>query len=153
MESLEENSVSYYRLYEKIALVSLLKREMNKSSGIDSIDLTSSTNYFLLGTLGCLTPDTQTKKKKNKQQNVNNNNNNNTSTITRANEQNQLLHFYVFNVTRERNLHLTTCSNDKRLLIFQNISHSLSKIGLRNGESFVCSKISVTHWSLIELFR
>ncbi len=35
MEGIEQDSDSYYRLYEKIALVSLLKKEMRKhSSGI-----------------------------------------------------------------------------------------------------------------------
>ena len=32
MEGIEQDSYSYYRLYEKIALVSLLKKEMNKQS-------------------------------------------------------------------------------------------------------------------------
>ena len=147
MESLEEeNSVSYYRLYEKIALVSLLKREMTKTSGIDSNGFGRCFHCdFLLGNLGCITPDTQTKKKKQQQQQQQNvNNNNNTSTITRD----QLLHFYVFNVTRERNLHLATSSDDKRLLIFQNISNSLYKIGLRNGESFeeiACHRLKDIH--------
>jgi hypothetical protein len=32
MESIEQDSYSYYRLHEKIALVSLLKKEMRKHS-------------------------------------------------------------------------------------------------------------------------
>ncbi len=37
-------------------------------------------------------------------------------------------------MSRERNLHLSTNSYDKRLLILNNISNGLYKIGLRNGE-------------------
>ena len=32
MENIEQDSYSYYRLHEKIALVSLLKKEMRKNS-------------------------------------------------------------------------------------------------------------------------
>lgn len=40
MEDIEHDSYSYYRLYEKIALVSLLKKEMKKHSitGIELFD-------------------------------------------------------------------------------------------------------------------
>jgi hypothetical protein len=64
---------------------------------------------------------------------VNNNNNNNVSRQT-TDQSNTLLQFYVFNVSRERNIHLSVNSNDKRLLSFYNISNGLYKIGLRNGE-------------------
>ena len=132
---MESNSYSYYRLYEKLALVSLLKGEMSKPSGIDFIFSLSIfpvfSKCFILGNLTCINNDTQTKKK---QENVNNNNNNNNNNTSTSDEQNALLHFYVFNIDRERNLHLTTNSKDKRLLIFSNISNSLYKMGLRNGK-------------------
>lgn len=138
MESIDESSNGYYRLYEKIALVSLLKREMSKTSSGRSMELKF---VFYLGNLGCITPDTQTKKKKKKQeQNVNNNNNILSRTTITTDETNQFLHFYVFNLSRERNLHLSTHVDDKRLLIFQNISNSLQKIGLRNGENILSNE-------------
>jgi hypothetical protein len=73
---------------------------------------------------------------------VNNNNNNNVSRQT-TDQSNTLLQFYVFNVSRERNIHLSVNSNDKRLLSFYNISNGLYKIGLRNGEFLVI--LSVCH--------
>jgi len=45
MEGIEHDSYSYDRLYEKIALVSLLKREMRKHSTSPGINLFI---YFLL---------------------------------------------------------------------------------------------------------
>jgi hypothetical protein len=138
MEDTEENSYSYYRLYEKIALVSLLNNEMRKPStpkkfsGINFFNffLIYIFVFFLLGSLSCVNSDINSKKK---QHNINNNNNNNISPLT-TDEQNSSLQFYVFTVNRERNLHLSTNSNDKRLLIFYNISNGLYKTGLRNGE-------------------
>ncbi len=62
------------------------------------------------------------------------NNNNNNVSIQTTDQSNTLLQFYVFNVSRERNIHLSVNSNDKRLLSFYNISNGLYKIGLRNGE-------------------
>jgi hypothetical protein len=54
MEGIEQNSYSYYRLYEKIALVSLLKKEMskhsntNKTSGINSFSFDFINLSFLI---------------------------------------------------------------------------------------------------------
>ncbi|CAF2940256.1 unnamed protein product [Rotaria sp. Silwood2] len=76
----------------------------------------------------CVTSDTRSLKK---QRNINYNNN---ISPQETDEQNSLLQFYIFDVSRERNLHLSTCSNDKRLLIFSNISNGLHKMGVRNGE-------------------
>ena len=45
-----------------------------------------------------------------------------------------LLQFYIFDVSRERNLHLNANPKDKRLLLFGNVSTGLYKIGLRNGK-------------------
>lgn len=50
-----------------------------------------------------------------------------------ADEQNQLLEFYIFDISNERSFHLTNDSNDKRLIIFYNISNGLYTIGIRNG--------------------
>ncbi|CAF1474788.1 unnamed protein product [Adineta steineri] len=118
MESIEQNSYSYYDLHEKIALVSLLKTEMKKHS----------ISKKFSGNIGCAHNDVQLEKK---QINMNNNNNNNLS-IQPIDESNTLLHFYIFNASRERNIHLSMNSNDKRLLIFYNISHGLYKNGVRN---------------------
>lgn len=85
--------------------------------------------FFYLGNLNCGSSERQSKRK---QQNVNNNNNNGSSQLN--DEQNSLLHFYLFDISRERNLHLNINSYDKRLLNFSNISNSLYKIGLRNGK-------------------
>jgi len=84
--------------------------------------------FVILGSLNCVRSDTHSKRK---QHNINNNNNTSSPTID---QQHTLLHFYIFDISRERNLHLSTNSYDKRLLIFYNISNGLYKIGLRNGE-------------------
>ena len=62
------------------------------------------------------------------------NNNNNNTTTPAIDEQNPLLEFYIYDVTHERNLHLTIDANDKRLIIFHNISKSLYSTGIRNGK-------------------
>ena len=59
-------------------------------------------------------------------------------TSTRAaDEQHHLLEFYIFDVRHKRNLNLTTDSDDKRLIIFYNISNGLYALGIRNGELFL----------------
>ncbi|CAF1110630.1 unnamed protein product [Rotaria sordida] len=121
MENIEQKSHSYYRLHEKIALVSLLKKEMKKHS---------TSNRFS-GNFSCVSSDTHSPKT---QRNTNNNNN---ISPQPTDEQNTLLQFYIVNVSRERNLHLSTCSYDKRLLIFFNISNGLHKLGVRNGDILI----------------
>ncbi|CAF4088974.1 unnamed protein product, partial [Rotaria sordida] len=79
----------------------------------------------------CVSSDTHSPKT---QRNTNNNNN---ISPQPTDEQNTLLQFYIVNVSRERNLHLSTCSYDKRLLIFFNISNGLHKLGVRNGDILI----------------
>ena len=137
MEDIEQHSCSYYRLHEKIALISLLNKEMknhsilDKFSGIKSF-IATVFNYslFYLANLSCITSEARALKE---QRNTNNNNNKDISSHPTG-EPNVLLQFYVFDVSDERNLRLSTCSSDKRLLIFCNTSNGLYKKGLRNGE-------------------
>jgi len=46
MEGIEHDSYSYYRLYEKIALVSLLKKEMRKHSTSNKFSGINFLNFF-----------------------------------------------------------------------------------------------------------
>lgn len=126
------NSYSYYDLHEKIALVSLLRTDMRKqssptsSAGSQCIPRTQRLFALLVpGSFG------STDKK---QANVNNNNNNNNGCLQGSDEASVVLQFHVLNVSRERSLHLSKNVNDKRLVIFYNVSNGLYKLGLRNGE-------------------
>lgn len=159
----QQDSYSYYRLHQKIALVSLLTKEMRKQQqqhpqhfpcsstkkflGIHVVVFFSSliklSFLFLfihLGTfscdsLSCVSSNNVQSKKKHRNANNNNNNNNTTSTIQTADEQNNLLEFYVFDITDERQINLTNDLDDKRLLIFYDISNNLYTTGIRNGKS------------------
>jgi hypothetical protein len=82
--------------------------------------------------------------------NNNNNNNNNPSTQT-TDEQNHLLEFFIYDVTHERNLNVTIDANDKRLIIFYNISKSLYSIGIRNGKLFSTSFVVLMKIILSEI--
>jgi hypothetical protein len=141
MESIEHNSHSYYQLHEKIALLSLLKTEMRKqpaSTHLAGSDILLTSNsiphvcFFILGSIGFGNSEVQLDKK---QGNINNNNNNNNNgSIQSTDDSNVVLQFHLFNISRERSLHLSKNTNDQRLLIFYNVSNGLYKIGLRNGE-------------------
>ena len=164
MEEIEKDS--YYRLHQKIALVSLLTKQMKKQQqqpppqkqsfspssakkflGIFFFITFISLQIIHLGTfscdsLSCVSSNVQSKKK---HRNVNNNNNNNNNTATQTtDEQNHLLEFYIYDVTHERNLNLTVDANDKRLIIFYNISNGLYSIGIRNGK-FVLDFIRIVN--------
>jgi hypothetical protein len=151
MEEIEQDSSSYYRLHQKIALVSLLTKEMKQKQQQQEFSCSSAKKilgiifskisfvgklYFIsLGTfscdsLSCVSSNVQSKKK---HRNANNNNNNNTTTQT-ADEQNNLLEFYIFDITHQRQVNLTNDLDDKRLLIFYNVSNDLYTIGIRNGK-------------------
>lgn len=90
-----------------------------------------SLGTFSCDSLSCVSSNVQSKKK---HRNANNNNNNNTTTTQTADEQNHLLEFYIFDISHERHLNIINDSNDKRLIIFNNISNGLYTIGIRNGE-------------------
>ncbi|CAF0888434.1 unnamed protein product [Adineta ricciae] len=62
----------------------------------------------------------------------NSNNNNNNGIVQLTDDGNLFLEFYIFNISRERSIHLCKNPNDKRLLIFYNVSNGLYKIGVRN---------------------
>ncbi|UJR22808.1 hypothetical protein I4U23_025838 [Adineta vaga] len=76
--------------------------------------------------------DTQLDKKQ-----CNSNNNNNNGTLQSADESNVFLEFFIFNISRERSIHLCKNTNDKRLLSFYNISNGLYKNGVRNGDILI----------------
>jgi cellulose synthase/poly-beta-1,6-N-acetylglucosamine synthase-like glycosyltransferase len=90
-----------------------------------------SLGTFSCDSLSCVSSNNVQSKKKHR--NANKNNNNNTTAPT-VNEQNHLLEFYIYDVSYERHFNLTNDSNDKRLIIFNNISNGLYTIGIRNGE-------------------
>ncbi|CAF0764267.1 unnamed protein product [Rotaria sordida] len=141
MEDIEQDSYSYHRLHEKIALVSLLMKEMRdeqqqQQQHPQSFFLSSTKKRlgtFSCDSLSCVSSNVQTKMKhRDVNNNKNNNNNNNNISTSMADEQNHVLEFYVFNISHERNLNLIIDSNDKRLIIFYNISNGLYAIGVRN---------------------
>ena len=157
MQEIEQNSYSYYQLHEKIVLLSLLMREIRKQQHRQGSPPLSDRKFFgsilliifisLLYTyciyldifscnnLSCLSSNVQSKKNYHDiTNNSNNNNNNNTPTQMADDEQNHLLEFYVFDVSHERNLNLAIDSNNKRLIIFYNVSNDLHTIGIRNGK-------------------
>ncbi|CAF0819770.1 unnamed protein product [Rotaria sordida] len=141
MQDIEQDSYSYHRLHEKIALVSLLMKEMRdeqqqQQQHPQSFFLSSTKKRlgtFSCDSLSCVSSNVQTKMKhRDVNNNKNNNNNNNNISTSMADEQNHVLEFYVFNISHERNLNLIIDSNDKRLIIFYNISNGLYAIGVRN---------------------
>ncbi|CAF3800119.1 unnamed protein product [Adineta steineri] len=137
MNKSEQDSYSYYRLHEKIALVSLLKKEMRKpqQQQQQSFFIKKRLGTFSCDSLSCVSSNVQSRKKQhNVNNNNNNNNNNNTSSRPTTDEQNHLLEFYVFDVSHKRNFSLTNDLNDKRLIIFYDISNGLYTIGVRNGK-------------------
>ncbi|CAF2093894.1 unnamed protein product, partial [Rotaria magnacalcarata] len=100
-----------------------------------SIPKQISSNINTESNFSCISSDEHSSKK---QLNTNNNNNISSSpTTTTTDEHNSLLQFHMINVSRERNLHLSTNSNDKRLIIFYNIANGLYKMGLRNGDILI----------------
>ncbi|CAF3402413.1 unnamed protein product [Rotaria socialis] len=102
-----------------------------------SIPKQISSNINTKSNFSCISSDEHSSKK---QLNTNNNNNassSSSSSSPTADEHNSLLQFHMINVSRERNLHLSTNSNDKRLIIFYNIANGLYKMGLRNGDVLI----------------
>ncbi|CAF4293393.1 unnamed protein product [Rotaria socialis] len=133
-------SYSSHRLHEKIALVSLLMKEMNEQQQQqhpESFFLSSPKKYlgtFSCDSLSCVSSNVQSKTKRRDANNNKNTNNNNNVSTSMADEQNHVLEFYSFDISHERHLNLKIDSNGKRLIIFYNISNGLFTIGIRNGK-------------------
>ncbi|CAF1544813.1 unnamed protein product [Rotaria magnacalcarata] len=89
---------------------------------------------FSCDSLSCVSSNVQSKTKRRDANNNKNTNNNNNVSTSMADEQNHVLEFYLFDISHERNLNLKIDSNDKRLIIFYNISNGLFTIGIRNGK-------------------
>ncbi|CAF1576462.1 unnamed protein product, partial [Adineta steineri] len=113
-------------LSRKRAAQQLYLQKQIQNSNVDK-------STFSCDSLSCVSSNVQSRKKQhNVNNNNNNNNNNNTSSRPTTDEQNHLLEFYVFDVSHKRNFSLTNDLNDKRLIIFYDISNGLYTIGIRN---------------------
>ena len=162
MNDYERGSYSYYRLHEKIALISLLSTQirtqqqqqqqefcpflLRKRFGIEMNRLMLLLNLIIiLGTFSCdnfscVSSNSVQSKKKNRNINNNNNNNNNNNVQT-TDEQESLLEFFIFDISSQRHLNITNDSIDKHLIIFSNPSNSLSQLGIRNGKFIITNSV------------
>ena len=162
MNDYERGSYSYYRLHEKIALISLLSKQirtqqqqqqqefcpflLRKRFGIEMNRLMLLLNLIIiLGTFSCdnfscVSSNSVQSKKKNRNINNNNNNNNNNNVQT-TDEQESLLEFFIFDISSQRHLNITNDSIDKHLIIFSNPSNSLSQLGIRNGKFIITNSV------------